>query len=93
MPVQKFRYATAELDGRIYIAGGEIDGGFSDAFLCFDTTVNKWTKKQPIQLQSTNAILFKSNRLLYAIGAASILNKYDPEEEKWTEVCITWNRI
>lgn len=88
MPVQKFRYTTAELAGCIYVAGGESDRVFCDQFLCYDSKSNTWTEKAPIQLQSTNATLFKSNTFLYAIGIDGHLHKYDPGADSWTEVSI-----
>lgn len=88
MPVQKFRFCAAESDGRIYVAGGDSDGKFSDRFFCYDTESDEWTEKAPIRLQSTNAVLFKSDTFLYAIGAESTLHRYDPEEDNWTEVNI-----
>lgn len=88
MPVQKFRFVAAESDGRIYVAGGDSDGKFSDEFYCYDTTSDTWTKKAPIRLQSTNGVLFKSNTFLYVIGVESILHRYNPEEDNWTKVNI-----
>lgn len=88
MPVQKFRYSTAEMDGRIYVAGGERDRVFCDQFLCYDTKSNTWTEKASIRMQSTNATLFKSSAILYAIGIEGHLHKYDPDADTWTEVSI-----
>lgn len=88
MPVKKFRFVAAESDGRIYVAGGDNDGKFSDQFYCYDTNSDEWTEKASIRLQSTNAVLFKSNKILYAIGAESILHRYNSEEDYWREVNI-----
>lgn len=89
MPVWKIRFVTAELDGRIYVAGGDNNGQYSDEFFCYDTETNTWTEKARIQLRSTNAILFKMNKFLYAISPESILHKYDPEEDGWTMASTT----
>lgn len=88
MPVSKFRYVTAELDGRIYVAGGDNDGIFSDQFHCYDTKIDKWTELASIRLQSTNAFLFKSKNFLYGIDKESILHKYNSTYDHWTWVSI-----
>lgn len=86
MPVQKYRYVSAELDERIYVAGGDSDGVFSDKFYCYDTKSDTWTEKASIRLGSTNAILFKAHQCLYVIDIALILYKYHPERDTWTMV-------
>ncbi len=89
-----FHTATRLLDGRVLLAGGDvqIDGGFIQTSSCeiYDPATNAWTTTGSLNLARDNhqAVLLADGRVLVAGGLSGLLTKtveiYDPATGTWT---------
>ncbi len=95
MPTARSELAVAELDGRIYVAGGIGQWGTSDAFEAYDTAKGVWTRLAPLPKATHHPAMAALNGRVYLSGGyADILFRrvlrgmwaYDPDANSWHRV-------
>ncbi|GEM_PF-5251404 len=74
------------LNGKMYVAGGVVNGTISKEFLCYDPAVNSWSTLAncPYAVWGISAKLVAAAGKIYLIGAASVY-WFDPETGIWTQ--------
>ena len=92
LPTSRQEVGVAELNGRVYVAGGLVTGAASTAFEAFDTRTGKWLTLAdlPTPLHHVGAAAVGGR--IYSIGGyvgftfspVSSLLEYDPETDQWT---------
>lgn len=94
MEYARSAYAAIEMNGSIYVAGG--DGQFDNQSVtlnsveCFNIQNNKWTTCAPMNRGRKNFALVASDGLIYAMGGTDAsVECYDPDIDVWKMV----NRI
>lgn len=86
MKVARFYASTAVFDRYIYVAGGE--PALASVEL-YDPECDEWTDIKPMNRPRSAFALVALNGFLYAIGGnVAVIEKYDPNEACWTDVCI-----
>lgn len=92
MQYGRCNYAAAIMNGKIYVAGGDIDPFEYSPCLrlssveCYDPVDNKWTNVANMNFPRTNFALVESNGMLLAIGHHASVERYDPIRDVWTVV-------
>ena len=92
MPTARGYVPSVELDGKIYVIGGDVSGGgsFSGVNEVYDPATDTcWTTKAPMPTARCLHALAAVNGKIYAIGgyANGVLNinqEYDPVTDTWT---------
>lgn len=92
MNQSRFSYAIAELRGNIYVAGGK---GDHDSNLSsverYDVLKNDWFMVCRMTYPRHNFTLVATvmtGRYLYAVGCERVIERYDPDQDLWTVVCL-----
>ena len=92
LPTSRHEVGVAELNGRVYVAGGLMNRAASTAFEAFDTKTGEWltlaTLPTPLHHLGAAAV----GGRIYSIGGyvgstfspVSSLLEYDPETDQWT---------
>lgn len=89
MNVARDSAGVAVLNEYIYVAGGK------QMFPCtqihtveqYDPKKDEWVKLAPMPASRQSFALFKSKEFLYAIGDKDGIERYDPSQNSWKEVC------
>lgn len=85
--------AATVLNGNIYIAGGfqEGDGVKPNSVELYDPKTNEWTNVAPTNKCHGSSALIAFNGFLYTMGGfVGQVERFDPYENSWKEVC-DWN--
>ena len=92
MPTARSELAVAELDGRIYAAGGIGQWGTSDAFEAYDIASARWTRLAPLPAATHHPAMAAVDGRVYLSGGYGdiFFNKthkglwaYDPASDEW----------
>ena len=95
MPTARSEIAAAELDGRIYVAGGLAQLGTTDAFEVYDPASNTWKELAPLPEGRHHLALTALGDKLYLTGGYADLSfspdrktgwVYDPKKNKWQPI-------
>lgn len=86
MPTARNGFATATMDGKIYVAGGRTSQGFTNIVECYDPINDVWSTKKAMKHEREKFSLFEWFGKLYAIGWVEHLEQYDPDWDEWTVV-------
>jgi len=95
MPTARSEIASAELDGRIYVAGGLAQFGTTDAFEVYDPTTNSWKELAPLPEGRHHLALTALGGKLYLTGGYADLSfsanrkngwAYDPAKNAWQPI-------
>ena len=91
MPTARGYVPSVELDGKVYVIGGDVSGGgsFSGVNEVYDPETDTWTTKAPMPTPRCIHALAAVDGKIYAIGgyANGVLNinqEYDPATDTWT---------
>ncbi|NQS99228.1 MAG: T9SS type A sorting domain-containing protein [candidate division Zixibacteria bacterium] len=91
MPTARGYVPSVELEGKIYVIGGDVSGGgsFSGVNEVYDPATNTWVTKAPMPTARCLHCLAAVNGKIYAIGgyANGVLNinqEYNPVTDTWT---------
>lgn len=83
-------------NGCIYVAGGDINTNASSPLTSvesYDAKLDKWTQMPPLDMPGTRHAIMESNGILYAMGGQErVTKKFDPLQNRWTEVC-DWSMV
>ena len=81
---------TAELGGKIYVAGGQRGGLTVAEFAVFDPATNTWTELPPMPTPRNHLTAQALDGKFYAIGGrpplTGAVEMYDPQSNTWTPV-------
>lgn len=95
MPTARSELAAAELDGRIYVAGGIGQWGTSSAFEVYDPARHSWRRLAPLPTATHHPAMAAANDRIYLSGGygdiffSHILTgvwAYDPGTDRWNRV-------
>lgn len=92
VPTTRTEVAVAQLDGKIYVAGGFTPKGVSARVDVFDTATSQWSETAPLPQPLHHAAMVALKGKLYVIGGFAsgtwspidTLYEYDPAKNKWT---------
>ncbi|HET9400410.1 MAG TPA: kelch repeat-containing protein [Candidatus Acidoferrales bacterium] len=83
----------ASLDGKVYVAGGQIGVTMLSVLFAYDPATDTWTAKSPMPTARGGAAAVAANGLLYVIGGCTdagcggfvgTVEVYDPITDTWT---------
>lgn len=94
MPTPRSELGAAVLDGVIYVAGGLILGGISDAFEAYDVTTDKWATVVPLPVALHHLGIAALDGKIYITGGYADMQftpdarmwTYDPATDSWTQL-------
>jgi hypothetical protein len=91
MPTARRAPAAVELDGMIYVLGGQYGDLRFDVVERFDPASNTWTIMAPMPTPRTWLVAAAVNGKIYAIGGSNLqsgklntVEEYDPATNRWT---------
>ena len=84
-------FGMAGFDGKLYVAGGENNGVYSDIVEVFDPRTNTWASVAPMSRASSDLSLTVVRGKLFAVGggtnaSSSSAESYDPQLDRWEAV-------
>lgn len=81
-------------NGFIYIAGGYTSWYSSKtaSVELYDPKIDKWTEITPMNEPRVAFALIESNGFLLAMGCSNVIEKFEPHNNRWLEVCdyVDW---
>ena len=90
MPTARTYAATGAIDGKFYVATGQL----TTALEVYDPALNTWTSKAPVPTNRSQAATGTIDGKLYVVGGAinsdprigwtNVLEMYDPATDTWT---------
>lgn len=82
-------YAFAAIvNGYIYVAGGRKSENTTLSVVeCYNPMSDEWVQVAPMNWSRSSSALIKSNGFLYALGGNRAIERYDPRNICWKEVC------
>ncbi len=92
MPTSRSRAASAVIDGRLYVVGGETASGDTDAMEMYDPNFDTWQVLPPRPVAARNASAASLEGQLYVAGGCkgavplAGVHRFDPATQKWQEV-------
>lgn len=90
----RFAYSATVMDGKIYVAGGQISvDSYLKAVECYDPVVDEWTQIANMNYPRKSFGLVGKNGILYAMGHHETIERYDPFQKTWTVVKIEFNLL
>lgn len=82
MPTRRTELAVAELNGKIYVAGGY---GGTSAFEAYDPRTNRWERRASLPAPRNHPSLAALDGKIYMTGGTSDLTfAYDPSTNRWS---------
>ena len=90
IPTGRRAAGSTIVDGKIYVAGGQTDAGYTSNFEVYDVATNSWSSLSPI-LVATETELTSYNNKIYMVGGynGTIQDKvyeYDIATDTWQEI-------
>ncbi|XP_064605185.1 actin-binding protein IPP-like [Liolophura sinensis] len=85
-------HGVAELNGQIYVIGGENNSLIYDSTDCYDPVTNEWYEGPPMILPRTGMGVCSLNGCMYALGGwvgseiGDTVEKFDPSINQWQGV-------
>lgn len=93
MTIPREYAAHAVLTGRLFLMGGKNDlAGRHSSVEYYDPVAKKWRMVAPMRHARSHATASVSNGFIYILGgldnegALQSIEKYDPQDNSWTEV-------
>lgn len=92
MEQPRTQHAVAVLGQNIYVIGG-YEGGLNKV-VRFDTALMRWFDCAPMGTMRANFGVAAHGENIYAVGGTknlvdcNVAERYDPAENKWTQVCV-----
>jgi N-acetylneuraminic acid mutarotase len=98
MPTRRTAASAVEVDGRIYVIGGNTDGGLNvGTNEAYDPATNRWETKRPMPTARNHAAAGAVGGKIYLIGGrlaapniggflssnTDIVEEYDPATDRW----------
>ena len=89
LPVKLMYAAAAELQGKIYLTGGQLTDGFSsDRVWSYDVNAKMWLTKASMNSNRVQHVLHAVEDKLYVIGgvigSSKFIEMYDPLANQWS---------
>jgi len=96
VPTPVFNYASATVDGKIYVVSGYFDKGPTNKTQVYDPKTNQWASATPIPIPTSGAAAgatsgTKAPKRIYIVGGITYpassnvpIQLYDPENGAWT---------
>jgi hypothetical protein len=94
MPTPRSELGAAALDSVIYVAGGLVSDGISDAFEAYDVETDEWTALAPLPVGLHHFGIAALDGRIYVSGGYADMQftpdvrtwVYDPETDEWTRL-------
>jgi N-acetylneuraminic acid mutarotase len=95
MNVARYDFACAEVNGMVYVVGGnDIDGESLSCAEVYDPNANKWTLIQSLRrprrgcfaCSFAGKLYVMGGRSTFAIGNSKFVDIYNPEKHSWCEM-------
>lgn len=87
MQFNRCKYACTLLNKKIYVVGGESYANILQRSAeCYDTENGYWTGIADMIYPRADFAVVEWNGMLYAMGAQSAIEQYNPTKNTWTEV-------
>lgn len=92
MPTSRSRAASAVIDGRLYVVGGETISGDTDAMEMYDPNFDTWQVLPPRPVAARNASAAALDGKFYVAGGCNgdlplaSVHVFDPDSQGWDEV-------